>query len=365
MKFGKNLLSIITIVIFNVSFAQIANYSNDFLNIGTTARGIALGNSIYCTATGASAVFYNPANLANFTNALQLAITHSQYFNKSANLDYVAAAFKNQKLSIGFGLLRLGIDNIPNTLYLFSDGTFNVNNISYFSASDNAFFVSIAKNSEKIKNLSYGAKIKLIYRHLGNFVNGYGFSIDLGFTYKFDKYTVSGILRDATSGYTAWFYNLNDSIINIFQQTGNSIPHNQVEIALPSAVAAIEKPFKISKKLTLNAELSLLTHWGLQSNYIVSTKIFSLTPQMGLELSYKNLLYVRTGVYNFQRIKYFTDSLRFKNSLNAFVNLGIGLHYKNFSVDYAFQNIVNQAVALNSHFISLIVDLKQIRLKKR
>ena len=363
MKLGKNLLSIIIILIFNVSYGQIANYSNDFLNIGVTARGIAMGNSIYSTASGASAVFYNPANMANLKNTLELAFTHSQYFNKSANLDYFSTAIKKQNLSLGFGFLRVGIDNIPNTLYLFSDGTFNVNNITYFSASDNAFFISLAQNSKKIKNLSYGAKIKLIYRHLGQFVNGYGFSIDLGITYKFSQYTVSGILRDITSGYTAWFYNLNDSIINILQQTGNSIPRNNVEITLPSAITAIARPFKISKKLSLNAEFSIITQWGLQSNYIINTKIFSLSPQLGLELNYKNLLFVRSGIYNFQRIKYFTDSLTFKTQLNAFVNLGIGLHYKNFSLDYAFQNLGNSAVALNSHFITLRIDLKSLRLK--
>ncbi len=364
MKFGKNLLSSILLLIFNISYGQIVNYSNDFLNTGVTARGIAMGNSIYCTTSGASAVFYNPANMANLKNTLELAFTHSQYFNKSANLDYLSASFKKQNLALGFGFLRVGIDNIPNTLYLFSDGTFNVNNITYFSASDNAFFISLAKKSNKIKNLSYGGKIKLIYRHLGRFVNGYGLSIDLAMTYKTGKYTISSILRDVTPGFTAWFYTLDDSTINILQQTGNSIPRNSVEVTLPSAIAAVSRPFKISQNLSLIPEFSIITQWGLQSNYIINTKIFSLSPQLGLELNYKNLLFVRTGIYNFQRIKYFTDSLTFKTQLNAFVNIGIGLHYKNFSLDYAFQNLGNTAVALNSHFITLRIDLKQLRLKQ-
>ncbi len=359
IKFGQKFLFIIFIIFCNTSNAQIINYSNEFLQIGASARGIAMGNSIYTTSNDASAIYYNPANLANITSALTAIITHSQYFNNAAEYDFAGFSYKQNDLGIGFGLIHLGIDNIPNTLYLFQNGNFDPSKVSYFSTADNAILLALAKKSKNIANLTYAGKIKIIYRHLGQFVKGYGFGINLSVNYKIKNFLLSGQLRNATGSFTSWFYNLNDSVIQILQNTGNTIPHNNVEISLPSSIFAISKQFEY-KKLKFISEFSTITEFGFNSNYIISTKFLSLTPQIGIETNYNNMFFIRFGANNFQKVTYFSDSLHTKKAINAFINFGLGFRYKTFTIDYSIQNLINNAVGLKSHFLSIKFNINRL-----
>ncbi len=365
IKFGKKLLFIFFGILTVAGQAQIVSYSNEFLKIGATARGISMGNSITTVSQGAEAVYYNPANTANLQNTLDITLTHSEYFNQAANFDYIAVTYKNDSYVIGAGFLRLGVDNIPNTLYIYNNGTFDPELITYFSVADNAAFLTFAAKSKKIESLSYGIKAKFIYRHLGGFANGYGLGIDAGISFQKGKTAYAAVIRDITGTYTGWFYDLSDSAGTILIQTGNSVPENNVEIALPSIVFGASRNLKLSSKLSALAEINLITEWSGKSNYIISTKLFSTTPQLGLELNYKNTVYVRFGAYNFQRIPYFSDSTQVKNRLNFFPSAGLGIKYKNMYLDYSFQNFANQAVDLQSHFIGIrfAPDLKKRRQK--
>ncbi len=328
-------------------------YSNDFLQIGATARGVGMGNSLVATADGAGAVYYNPANITNLSNTFDFAITHSEYFGSVANYDFLLSAYKyNDKTFLGLGLVRLGIDNIPNTLDIYVDGSFNLDMITYFSVEDYAMFLVFAR---KTGRLSYALRPKFIYRHLGNFVNGYGFGIDASLSYQWKKFLLGLNVNDALGTFTAWFYNLDQHTINVFDSTGNEVPHNSVEFAIPSTTMGISRDWEVNKKLVLRSELDLFIQWAHRSSAIISTPVASLSPGLGAEIIYKKILFFRAGLYNFQKIKYFSNdsSTVVTNKINFFPSIGIGLRYHKIIIDYTFQNVFNQAVPLQSHFITV------------
>ena len=60
--------------------AQYLKYSNEFLNIGAGARGMAMGNAQVASVTDGTAGYWNPAALANVTTSPQLNLMHAEYF---------------------------------------------------------------------------------------------------------------------------------------------------------------------------------------------------------------------------------------------------------------------------------------------
>ena len=60
-------------------FSQVVRkYSNEFLNIGVGARGLAMSNAQVATTSDVYSNYYNPAGLVNIPNTLQLGIMHSE-----------------------------------------------------------------------------------------------------------------------------------------------------------------------------------------------------------------------------------------------------------------------------------------------
>ena len=57
------------IVIPALSFAQFRKYSNEFLNIGAGARGLAMGNAQVASVEDATSGYWNPAGLATFRSS--------------------------------------------------------------------------------------------------------------------------------------------------------------------------------------------------------------------------------------------------------------------------------------------------------
>ena len=164
-------------------------YSNEFLSIGAGARAHGLSGSMVSHVDDVSSGFWNPAGLTQLTAPFQLTAMHAEWFAGIAKYDYLSFAKPlNSEINSAFGLsvIRLGIDQIPNTLNLIEpDGTINYDNISTFSAADYAVLFSYARDVKiKDKTLSVGGNAKIIRRVIGTFGNAWGFGIDLGAQYK-------------------------------------------------------------------------------------------------------------------------------------------------------------------------------------
>src|ERR1700739_1398393 len=111
-----------------VSFSQFTEYSNEFLNIGAGARGMAMGNAQAGSVDDATAGYWNPAGLVHVKNNSQVSLMHSEYFAGIGKYDFgaVALPIDSNKRTIGLTVLRFGVDNIPNTLFLVGpDGSIN------------------------------------------------------------------------------------------------------------------------------------------------------------------------------------------------------------------------------------------------
>jgi len=135
--------------------AQFRKYSNEFLNIGAGARGLAMGSAQIASVTDGTAGYWNPAGLVGVKDYPNLNLMHSEYFAGIGKYDYasVALPMANNKRTIGISALRFAVDDIMNTLFLVEpDGSINYNNIQAFSSADYAFIFSFAQKLKETEN---------------------------------------------------------------------------------------------------------------------------------------------------------------------------------------------------------------------
>ena len=80
---------------------------------------------------------------------------------------------------------------------------------------------------------------------------------------------------------------------------------------------------------------------------------FSIDPHFGMELGIKNIVFVRSGIGNIQRI----TQINGKEALTIQPNVGIGVRIKGIDIDYALTDIGDASVALYSNVFSLRFNL--------
>jgi hypothetical protein len=345
-------------------FSQTAKYSNEFLSIGVGARGLALSNSLTAITNDVTSGYWNPAGLSRMEQKYQLSLMHAAYFANIANYDYAALAYKiDTSSAIALSFIRLGIDNIMNTLFLVDNqGNFDYSRISTFSTADMAFLLSYSYNFPQVKGLSVGGSAKIIKRNLGSFADAWGFGIDAGIQYHRSGWHAGALLRDASSTFNAWNYHLNDEIIAVFEQTENEIPTNSLEITLPKLIIGGGKQVDFGKGFNATFVLDCDFAFDKQRHTLISGKVISLDPHFGMEFGYKNIVALRTGIGNFQQEKDFNDKT--KTSLQ--INLGLGICIKNIvTIDYALTDIGNLSIAPYSHVFSLKLALNHFSKKPK
>ncbi|MDP4216902.1 MAG: hypothetical protein Q8927_11935, partial [Bacteroidota bacterium] len=128
--------------------AQFLKYSNEFLNIGAGARGMAMGGAQVASVTDGTAGYWNPAALVNVKDNPQLNLMHAEYYAGIGKYDFanLVLPLKDNKRTLGLTLLRFAVDDIPNTVFLVQpDGSVNYNNVTSFSSADYAFIISLAQ----------------------------------------------------------------------------------------------------------------------------------------------------------------------------------------------------------------------------
>src|ERR671914_807158 len=96
------------IMLSQYSSAQFRKYSNEFLNIGAGARGLAMGSAQIASVSDGTSGYWNPAGLVNVKDHPQLNLMHAEYFAGIGKYDYGSLVFplKNNKSVLGLSLLR-------------------------------------------------------------------------------------------------------------------------------------------------------------------------------------------------------------------------------------------------------------------
>ncbi|MEA3446219.1 MAG: PorV/PorQ family protein [Bacteroidota bacterium] len=330
------------------AFAQRV-YSNEFMSIGVGAPALSMSNSVVASIDDVSAGYWNPAGLAKLDNKYGLSLMHTEYFAGIAKFDYAGASFKiDQKRAIGLTLLRFGVDDIQNTIELFdSEGNIDYDRIKKFSVADYGMLFSysqVAKNP----NLTYGANIKIIHRIIGEFAKAWGFGFDVGAQYQQNNWKFGAVLRDATSTFNAWSFNNEELEITVLDSTYNTISSNAIESTLPKLLIGTARVFDINKSFQMLVEIDTDFSFDGQKHSVVSNNFVSIDPHLGIELNYKNFIFFRSGIGNIQEIK------NFENEEWSFQpNIGLGLRFRNFTIDYALTDVGDQSIADYSNIFSL------------
>ena len=356
---------LISIVLLTAAFGAQAQskYSNEFLSLGIGARGLAMANTMCAISDDVTAAYWNPAGLSRMDKKYQLSLMHAEYFAGIAKYDYAGIGYKiDDRSSVALSYIRFGVDNIMNTTELIdAQGNVDYDRISYFSASDNALLLSYAYNFEKVPGLALGANAKIIYRNIGKFAHAWGFGLDFGLQYNHKGWQAGAMLRDGTSTFNAWSYQLTDQIIDVFQQTGNEIPENELELTMPALMLGAGKYVELGKGFNATFALGLDCTFDGKRNTLIKSNVLSMDPHFGMEFGYKKIVALRAGIGNFQQEPDFDG----KKKTTLQINLGVGVCIKNIvSIDYAFTDLGDISIAQYSHIISLKVAIDRFKKQK-
>jgi hypothetical protein len=333
-------------------------YSNEFLAIGVSARGLALGGAMSSVTDDVTSAYWNPAGLLNIKSNYQGALTHNQYFGGIASYNYGGFAARLDETGVlAFSVIRMGVDGIPNTLNLRNpDGSFNFDNVSSFSEASYAFMFSYARESKLIKNLRTAANVKVIHRNAGTFATAWGFGVDIGgqLTVK-EKWHIGFMARDITTTFNTWNFNT-EAIRETFVQTGNKIPNNSTELTLPRLLLDVARPFNFHDNMFgLQPIVGFEITFDGKRNTLLKTSLLSADVRAGLELHYKQMIFVRGGIGNFQQVK---DISR-QETTTSQASFGLGFRFGMFAIDYALTNFGSTNAGLASNVITLRVDVQQ------
>jgi len=345
---------------FFLASAQVAKYSNEFLSLGIGARGLAMSNTLVSLTDDVTAAYWNPAGLVRMQKPYQLSAMHAEYFAGIAKYDYIGAGYKiDSKQAVAFSWIRFGVDNIMNTTELIDkQGNFDYNKITYFSAADNAFLMSYAYNFEKVAGLSIGANAKIIRRTIGKFAGAWGFGLDAGIQYHNNGWQAGAMLKDATNTFNAWSYTLTDRIIEVLEDTGNELPENGLELTVPKLNLGAGKYVEFGKGFNATFAIDFDCTFDGKRNTLIKSKPLSIDPHFGMEFAYKTIVALRAGIGNLQQIPYFDG----KNRFTCQINFGIGIGIKDIVfIDYAYTNLGNISIALDSHIFSLKVAIDSFK----
>jgi hypothetical protein len=354
----KKILCLIFFLGHLFAFSQaVRKYSNEFMNIGVDAAALGMSNVMVAHTSDVNSGYWNPAGLIGLEDS-QASLMHASYFANIAQYDYAAYAKPiDDRSAWGISLIRFGVDDILNTTQLIDgEGNIDYNRISLFSTADYGLTLSYARKLQ-IPGFQYGINAKVIRRVIGDFANSWGFGFDVGFQFERNDWKYGLMFRDITTTYNIW--NINEEEYNKIK---NAVPgQNQdlpesTEITLPKAQLGMSKLFEFHNETSLLASANLNMQFA-RTNDIISTDLVSIDPAIGFEYNYIDLVFLRAGVGNFQKINQLdgTDKLGFQP------NIGLGFKYRGIQVDYALTDLGDQSAALYSNIFSVKVDLSIFR----
>ncbi len=369
---NKKLLGLTAWVLFLsfTSAAQFRKYSNEFLNIGAGARGLAMGSAQVASVADGTAGYWNPAGLTGVKDHAHINLMHAEYFAGIGKYDYgsVAIPTANNKRTIGLTALRFAVDDIMNTLFLVEpDGSINYNNIQAFSSADYAFILSMAQKLKETenKNVHFGINAKVIHRNVGSFAKAWGFGLDAGLQVVKDRWRFGLAGRDITTTFNTWSFSFTEKEKEALYLTNNDIPVKSTEMTAPRLILGVARDFRITEKIGLLAEANFDLTFDGKRNTVVSANPVSIDPKLGLEANINNVFYLRGGINNFQQGLKDGDTTHLQKVWIYQPSAGAGFRLQNVKIDYAFTNLANQSNPLYTHVFSLQLDLVNDKNKKK
>ena len=295
-----------------------------FLKIGAGARGTALGESFVAVANDASALYWNPAGLAQFTDN-EFFVAHTWYV-VDLDHDYLGGVYHlSSNDAVGFSITSLRTEDMEITTETQPFGTGR-----YFSFGDIALGLTYAR--KMTDQFSFGVTARYVEETL-DILKMRGVLIDLGTYYwtgigssRF-AVVVSNFGSDVAPSGNVTLYN--GSTVSSFQSFS---PPTQFKLGF-----AFEPMQTDEQRVTASIELN---HPNDNAENI----------HLGMEMEWRKLFSLRVGTKRTIGEPLFGED----NSSSASFTAGFGLNApiaeKNFVFDYAFQNYGKLGVV---HKISL------------
>jgi hypothetical protein len=352
------------VLLCNTSQGQFRKYSNEFLNIGAGARALGMGGANIASVSGTTAGYWNPARLTTVKDHAHAALMHAEYFAGIGKYEYgsLALPINDNKRTVGISFMRFAVDDIPNTLFLVDpDGSVNYNNIETFSSADYAVLLSLAQLVKQTDeySITFGGNVKIIHRNVGSFAKAWGFGLDAGVHFVKGNWKLAAVVRDVSTTFNTWSFSFTDREKERLYLTKNDIPVQSTELTSPRLLLGGAYHFKLGEKLTLTAEAMLETTFDGKRNTIIKSSFASIDPRLGVELNFKDAVFLRGGVGNFQQGLKDGDTTNLKKAWIYQPSLGAGIKIKTVNIDYAFTNLANQSNPLYTHVISLSFDIRK------
>lgn len=312
---------------------KISKFAGEFLSIGVGGRALGLGGAFVALANDVTAGYWNPAGLSHLDYP-EFTLMHDERFGNLMNYDYGSVAIPvGSKATLGFSLIRLGVDGIPDTRRALIDDNGNgflddvdrldYTRITFFNAADWALFVSYSKKSND--RLSLGANVKLIRREIGdNSALGIGFDVAALYS-PFDNFLVGANFQDVTTTLVAWDTGTNELI--------------SPTMKLGSAYFFEFLGGKFAPALDFDLRFE-----GRKYASTANVGPVSMDAHVGLEYTFRELVALRVG---------YSDI----GSLTA----GAGVRLPRLEVDYSFAKFDATDQLGNTHRVSLKFTLRSDR----
>jgi hypothetical protein len=340
--YGRSLFFVfIALILFSVSIYSQGSgnkYSGEFLAIGVGGRPLGMGGAFVSLVNDVTAGYWNPGALARI-NYPQLSLMHDERFGNLVNYDYGSVAIPfGPSTSFGLSVIRLGVDDVPNTkeawLDLNNNGYFDpgdrldYSKIKFFNAADWAVYLTYSKRQSE--SFSYGVNLKVISRSIDD-GSAWGIGFDIGAIYNVtSKFRVGANLQDISTTYLAW-------------NTGRK------ELITPTAKVGGSYDFEIFKTGRItpavdfdvrfeNRRFASLAHLGP----------VSFDMHAGLEYGFKDLFAIRAGYNDVKQL-----------------TLGAGVKLPKLNIDYSFAKFDNSDQLGNTHRISVMFTLEEEKFKRK
>ncbi len=320
-------------------------YGAEFLAAGVGARALGMGGAYVSHADDVTAGYWNVAGL-NGIGAPEAAYMHAERFDGAVSFDYAAAAYPiSARSTVGVSLVRSAVDDIANTLDAF-DPVSGLpkpdapNYIRYFSAADNALFLSYARGVTPA--LSVGATAKIVRRGIGDFAHAWGYSLDVGAQYQAGPVRLGANLQDVTGMLQSW--SVDAAQFAALDSTAR--PVGLTEYVRPVARLGASTEGRVGTQFAYTVAADLDLGFDGQKANVIDAGGVSFRPRVGGEVVYRDLLALRAGIADI------TTNASYGTQITPAV--GAGLKLGALSVDYSFGDFGGLSSELGySHRISV------------
>ena len=261
----RSLKRIATCLIFaltSAAHAQTGHYAGDPLLLGAGARALGMGNAYVALSLDATAVYWNPAGLAQVSPVREIHLQHAEQFGGSVNHDVFAARVPIFKGGMGVGIVRAGVDAIALTSLEDPNRPIGPDNrpviTDEIGTTDYVF--RIAYGRRITDKLRLGAGVKLIRRDLGVGI-GTGIGMDFGALYlPISTFRIGATLRDLTKTRIAFPDGITDRVspsLLIGTAFQRAVPGGEITISVSTRINDQKPTRENARSIQLGIEYRL------------------------------------------------------------------------------------------------------------